>query len=91
MAQLQATTTRITIGARAYLEGPADYLENVSIHLLAWLVALLAAPPKVERSVCVAFRKAAAREGLDAEDVEFLMMACVLSDDTDDRDAHEAA
>lgn len=90
MAQLH-DTTRIQIRTHAVIEGPRDYLENISTSLLALLVAALAAPPRRERAVCAAFRREANREGLDEDDVAFLLMACMLSDDRDERDEAAAA
>jgi hypothetical protein len=54
------------------------------------LVAVLSAPPRGERAACIAFRREAEREGLDPEDVAFLLMACTLSDDRDVRDDEAA-
>jgi len=90
MAQSHDTTTRIQIRSHAYIEGPSEYLDNISTCLLALLVALLAAPPRSERAACIAFQREAQREGLDADDVAFLLMACTLSDDRDTRDDEAA-
>ncbi len=80
MAQPRVITTRIAIGTHAFMEGPSD---NISTSLLSLLVAVLAAPPRVERAACIAFRREAAREGLDADDIEFLLMASALTGDRD--------
>jgi hypothetical protein len=57
------------------------------------LGAVLAAPADAERSLLGAFSAEAAREGLDSDDVSYVLMACTLIDDRDDDrdDDREAA
>lgn len=86
MAHSGDSTTCINISTQAHIEGPSEYLSAISTSLLSLLVAVLAAPARVERAACVAFRREAAREGLDADDVEYLLMHCTLTDSRDDRD-----
>lgn len=84
MALVHHTTevARIAIGTHAQLEGPRDYLE-VSTALTLLAAAVLAAPAEAEPAFMAALLAQAAHDGLDAEDVCFMLMCCTLIDERD--------
>ena len=90
MAHADHTKSRLLIGSTAQLEGPADYLESISTCLLALLAAVLAGPVEFEQTLVSAFTAQAESEGLDADDVGFLLMSCTLIDDREDGDREAA-
>jgi hypothetical protein len=78
MAQAHNTTARIAIGP-SRLEGPRDYL-GLSTALTALVAALLAAPPETEPTILAALQAQANHDGLDADDVQFMLMTCSLTE-----------
>lgn len=74
-------TACIALGPTLFIEGPADYLTNVSASLVALAGAVLAASEDTEPALSALFLEQAESEGLDAADIEYMIMGCALVSD----------